>query len=140
MGELSLSGNISAVTGVLPAAIGAAASGLGLICPYDRGVEASFAGDIEIIAAQSLTALINHLRGEQVLAPPQPGSKPTAASLPDMADLVGQFTARRVLEITAAGGHNLLMMGPPARESRCWRRACRGYCRIYLQPKRLRSR
>ena len=113
MGELSLNGNISAVTGVLPAAIGAAASGLGLICPYDRGVEASFAGDIEIIAAQSLTALINHLRGEQVLAPPQSGSKPTAASLPDMADLVGQFTARRVLEITAAGGHNLLMMGPP---------------------------
>ena len=113
MGELSLNGNIAAVTGVLPAAIGAASEGMGLICPYDRGIEASYAGDIEIIAAPSLTALINHLRGDQVLAPPKPGLKPPAQPLPDMADLVGQFTARRVLEITAAGGHNLLMMDPP---------------------------
>ena len=84
--------------------IGAAAEGMGLICPYDRGIEASYAGDIEIIAAPSLTALINHLRGDQVLAPPSPGAKPPVQPLPDMADLVGQFTARRVLEITAAGG------------------------------------
>ena len=102
-----------AVMGELPATIGAASEGMGLICPYDRGIEASYAGDIEIIAAPSLTALINHLRGDQVLAPPKPGLKPPAQPLPDMADLVGQFTARRVLEITAAGGHNLLMMGPP---------------------------
>ena len=86
---------------------------LGLICPYDRGIEASYAGDIEIIAAPSLTALINHLRRDQVLAPPKPGLKPLAQPFLDMADLVGQFTARQVLEITAAGGHNLLMMGPP---------------------------
>ena len=73
MGELSLNGNIAAVAGVLPAAIGAASEGMGLICPYDRGIEASYAGDIKIIAAPSLTALINHLRGDQVLAPPKPG-------------------------------------------------------------------
>ena len=113
MGELSLNGNITAVAGVLPAAIGAAAQGLGIICPFDRGVEASYAGEIEVIAAPSLTALINHLRGEQVLAPPKPAPLPQSPSAPDMADLVGQYTARRVIEITAAGGHNLLMMGPP---------------------------
>jgi magnesium chelatase family protein len=64
MGELSLNGNITAVAGVLPAAIGAAAQGLGIICPFDRGVEASYAGEIEVIATPSLTAVINHLRGE----------------------------------------------------------------------------
>jgi magnesium chelatase family protein len=113
MGELSLNGNITAVVGVLPAAIGSAAQGLGIICPFDRGVEASYAGEIEVIAAPSLTALINHLRGEQVLAPPKPAPLPQSPSAPDIADLVGQNTARRVIEITAAGGHNLLMMGPP---------------------------
>jgi len=113
MGELSLNGNITAVAGVLPAAIGAAAQGLGIICPYDSGVEASYAGEIEVIAAPSLTALVSHLRGEQVLAPPRQAPLPETQLLPDMADLVGQYTARRVIEITAAGGHNLLMMGPP---------------------------
>ena len=113
MGELSLNGNITAVAGVLPAAIGAAAQGLGIICPYDRGVEASYAGEIEVIAAPSLSALVSHLRGEQVLAPPRQAPLPETQLLPDMADLVGQYTARRVIEITAAGGHNLLMMGPP---------------------------
>jgi len=113
MGELSLNGNITAVAGVLPAAIGAAAQGLGIICPYDSGVEASYAGEIEVIAAPSLSALVSHLRGEQVLAPPRQAPLPETQLLPDMADLVGQYTARRVIEITAAGGHNLLMMGPP---------------------------
>ena len=113
MGELSLNGDITAVTGVLPAAVGASAQGLGLICPYDRGIEASYAGDIEIIPAPSLTALINHFKGEQIIAPPKPQSRPKGQPHPDMEELIGQYTAKRVLEITAAGGHNLLMMGPP---------------------------
>ena len=104
MGELSLNGNIAAVTGVLPAAIGAAAEGMGLICPYDRGIEASYAGDIEIIAAPSLTALINHLRSDQVLAPPSPRAKPPVQPLPDMAALVGGGHRARPGEVSLA--HN----------------------------------
>ncbi len=113
MGELSLNGDITSVAGALPAAIGAASQGLGLICPESCGVEASYAGDINIIAAPSLTALINHMKGSQVLSAPVPRQRPPKNPVPDMADLSGQNTARRVLEITAAGGHNLLMVGPP---------------------------
>ena len=67
MGELSLDGSLNAVAGVLPAAIAASAQGLGIICPESCGQEAAFAGEIRIIAPPNLTALINHLRGEQVI-------------------------------------------------------------------------
>ena len=113
MGELSLDGSLNAVAGVLPAAIAASAQGLGIICPESCGQEAAFAGDIRIIAPPNLTALINHLRGDQVINTPRPTLTKTDIQYPDMADLSGQDTARRVLEITAAGGHNLLMLGPP---------------------------
>lgn len=113
MGELSLDGSLNAVAGVLPAAIAASAQGLGMICPHQCGTEAAFAGEIKIIAPPSLSALISHLRGEQVLQSPMPSLEKSLGSYPDMADLSGQDTARRVLEITTAGGHNLLMLGPP---------------------------
>ena len=113
MGELSLGGSLNAVAGVLPAAIAASAQGLGMICPHQCGTEAAFAGEIKIIAPPSLSALISYLRGEQVLQSPMPSLEKSLGNYPDMADLSGQDTARRVLEITAAGGHNLLMLGPP---------------------------
>lgn len=113
MGELSLDGSITHVTGILPAAIGAVAQNFGLICPQACGSEAAFAGSLPIIAAPDLPSLINHLRGEQVLTLPEMIEPPTLIEHPDMSDLSGQNTARRVLEITAAGGHNMLMIGPP---------------------------
>ncbi|MCE2517273.1 MAG: YifB family Mg chelatase-like AAA ATPase [Alphaproteobacteria bacterium] len=113
MGELSLDGTITHVTGVLPAAIGASEQGYGLICPQSCGNEAAFAGEIPIIAAPSLTALVAHLRGDQVLSLPEARLSQNTITHPDMADLAGQMVARRVLEITAAGGHNMLMIGPP---------------------------
>jgi magnesium chelatase family protein len=113
MGELSLDGSITHVTGVLPAAIGAVAQGFGLICPESCGHEAVFAGSLPIISAPSLTALVAHLRGDQVLTMPEIATQKSQVVYPDMADLSGQNTARRVLEITAAGGHNMLMIGPP---------------------------
>lgn len=113
MGELSLDGSITHVTGVLPAAIGASQIDHGLICPEVCGNEAAFAGDVSIIAAPSLTALVAHMRGDQVLTPPKAVIKKPDNNHPDMKDISGQNTARRVLEITAAGGHNLLMVGPP---------------------------
>ncbi len=113
MGELSLDGSLSRVAGVLPAAIAASAQGIGIICPQQCGQEAAFAGEINIIAPPDLSSLVNHIRGEQVLNTPIPVIDAESMHYPDMADLSGQDTARRVLEITAAGRHNLLMMGPP---------------------------
>src|SRR5215510_2796933 len=73
LGELGLDGSITAVAGVLPAAIAANARGEGLICPASCGAEAAWASpDIPIVAAQSLIQLANHFKGTQILARPQP--------------------------------------------------------------------
>src|SRR5258705_10540725 len=113
MGELSLDGQITAVAGVLPAAIAAVEAERGLICPAACGSEAAWAGELEIIAAPSLIALVNHIKGAQVLAVPQARLAESAVSIPDLRDVQGQQTAKRALEIAAAGGHNMLMTGPP---------------------------
>jgi len=134
LGELALDGSLSRVPGVLPTAIAAAAAGRGLICPAVCGGEAAwgghggghgggFGGGFEgaetegaqsaIVAAPSLLALINHLRGQQTLPPPEALMADDRAAYPDLAEIKGQESAKRVLEVAAAGGHNLLMIGPP---------------------------
>ena len=113
VGELGLDARIAPSPGVLLAAIHAGSEGKGLVCPVSQGSEAAWAGSVEVLAATDLIGLLNHFKGQQLLSPPAPGQAEEASYGPDLKQVKGQETAKRALEIAAAGGHNLLMVGPP---------------------------
>jgi len=113
VGELSLDGSIRSVSGTLSAALKASSDNLGLICPHVSGGEAAWVNHLEIIAPKNMIELIAHLRGEKRLTPPQPQVQKEVITSLDFRDIRGHAFAKRALEIAAAGGHNVLMIGPP---------------------------
>ena len=113
LGELSLDGSIASVSGVLPAAISAQEQKTGIICPYDNGSEALLIKNISILSPNHLVQLINYFNKNEPIAIPSNKIPIENVEYLDMKDVKGQSIAKRALEIAAAGGHNILMVGPP---------------------------
>ncbi|UNK48114.1 YifB family Mg chelatase-like AAA ATPase [Lysobacter sp. S4-A87] len=112
VGELGLTGELRAIDGALPAALATAQAGRRLIVPAGNGAEAALAGRVEVRTARTLLEVCAHLAGRKSL--PLAEAVPSVrGNQPDLADVRGQAHARRALEIAAAGGHHMLLIGPP---------------------------
>lgn len=113
-GEIGLDGTITKINGVLPISVWAKNNNLGIICPFEDGSEARLAGHENILAPKHILELINHFRGKIFLSTPEIAEEKEEQNFKfDLSEVKGQYAAKRALEIAAAGGHGMLMIGPP---------------------------
>ncbi len=112
VGELGLTGELRAVDGALPAALAVAGSGRALLVPAANGTEAALASGVAVHTARTLLEVCAMLAGRTTLPQADPPA-PRPTPVPDLRDVRGQVQARRALEIAAAGGHHLLLVGSP---------------------------
>ncbi|SHH76380.1 magnesium chelatase family protein [Sporobacter termitidis DSM 10068] len=114
-GELSLSGELRPVTGALPMALAAERAGIAkLFVPADNAAEASYASGVTVYPIANVSQLLNHLDGTEPIAPVEPKEPaPVYPQTLDFSEVKGQDNVKRALEVAAAGGHNILLVGPP---------------------------
>lgn len=113
LGELALDGHLIGCSGVLSAALFASSVHKNVMCPKEKGAEAAWVEDIQVLAAAHILELTAHLKGRTYLSPVKPVLQEHTDDAPDLSAVRGQIVAKRALEVAAAGGHNLLMTGPP---------------------------
>jgi magnesium chelatase family protein len=138
-GELALTGKLRPIRGALAMMLGAARQARSFVLPRASAEEAALVDEARVYGADSLLEVCAHLTGRQPLARARPGAEAPMPAYPDLTDVKGQQAARRALEVAAAGGHSLLMSGPPGTGKSMLAARLPGILPAMTQPEALES-